>query len=447
MIKSTDEFLEIIRNSRPNGLIASLDVTSLFTNVPVEPTIAIICQSVYNHPELPPPDISQENLKHLLRCCTKEAPFRHIDNNIYIQKDGVAMGSPLSCTFANYYMCHIENEVLASLNEDKPTTYCRYVDDIFVVVRNEEHLNLIKQKLELASVLEFTTKISINNKIPFLDVSIDGSTGAYRTSIYKKKTDSGKVLNGSSECPERYKTGMIRTLIQRSYKISSDWTLFEQDIKRLKQTLVNNGYSNSMFDQICNKFLENVNNTSTQIIQDNSEVHTIFYKNQMSNAYKTDEKVLKAILKNNIKCTNDSDKLKVVIYYKNKKTSSLVMRNNLNPVNDDLKQSNVIYEYTCKNGDCGLQSSISSYIGETVTTLSRRLTMHLQSGTIKEHTRDEHGINLKREDLVNNTKILKKENDNNRLHILEAILIRKKKPVINIQNTGNIRILKLFAMV
>ena len=71
--------------------------------------------------------------------------------------------------------------------------------------------------------------------------------------------------------------------------------------------------------------------------------------------------------------------------------------------------------------------------------------MHLQSGAIQEHTRDKHNINLSRENLVKNMKIIRKENDINRLHIYEALLIRKTKPAINNQNTGTIRILKLFS--
>ena len=54
-INSTDDFLQIIRATNPQGIIASLDVESLFTNVPVLPTIEIICNAAYNHASIPPP--------------------------------------------------------------------------------------------------------------------------------------------------------------------------------------------------------------------------------------------------------------------------------------------------------------------------------------------------------------------------------------------------------
>ena len=52
-----------------------LDVESLFTNVPINDTIEIIIQNVYNYPTLAAPKISQNILKLLLELCTKELPF------------------------------------------------------------------------------------------------------------------------------------------------------------------------------------------------------------------------------------------------------------------------------------------------------------------------------------------------------------------------------------
>ena len=57
--------------------------------------------------------------------------------------------------------------------------------------------------------------------------------------------------------------------------------------------------------------------------------------------------------------------------------------------------------------------------------------MHLASGGLKQHTTDAHKTILNRETIVNNTKILRIENDSYRLSILEALLIRRVQPSIN----------------
>ena len=127
MLKSREELLGILHSNTPQGQIASLDVTSLFTNVPVEDTIEIILDKVYNSPDMNPPSIPKEQMEKLLKLCTTKCPFYGPCSKIYIQKDGVSMGSCLGPTFANFYMANLENKVLKG-NNHSPEIYTRYVD-------------------------------------------------------------------------------------------------------------------------------------------------------------------------------------------------------------------------------------------------------------------------------------------------------------------------------
>ena len=351
------------------------------------------------------------------------------------------MGSPLGVTFANYYMCNLENKVMKD-NSLKPTICTRYVDDCFVVVRDENHLRTLKNEMERQSSLKFTYELSINKILPFLDVKVEGTEDGFSTSVFRKPTSSGSYLNAKSECPERYKDGMIHGLILRTHKISSTWSSFHQELNTLKQTLVNNGYENRRIDLVIQNFLNK--QMEKQTVENNTvNTHRVFYKNQMHSNYATDESVLKKIIKNNVKCVDQKSFLKLIIYYKNIRTSSLVMKNNPQ-VNAPLQKTNVIYEYDCTLGDCELQKN-HKYIGETVTTLSRRLTMHLASGGPYIHTKQDHKTLLTRKMLVENTKILAHITDYNRLMIRESLLIKQEKPSINNQATGVARTLQLFS--
>ena len=118
------------------------------------------------------------------------------------------------------------------------------------------------------------------------------------------------------------------------------------------------------------------------------------------------------------------------------------MKNNLTSTTDILKQTNVVYLYKCNIGDCALQTV--NYIGETTTTLSKRISGHLQSGAPRQHTLTEHNTDLSRTQMVQNTKILYHVPDFHRLTIMEALLIRQNKPIINQQDTGVICTLRLF---
>ena len=105
MIASSDELLVHLKGLTLTGAekMVSLDVESLFTNVPTEETIEIIINAVYNHPTLPPPPLKTDTMRKLPQVCTSETPF-HFCGKTYVQIDGKSMGSPLGPTFADFYM-------------------------------------------------------------------------------------------------------------------------------------------------------------------------------------------------------------------------------------------------------------------------------------------------------------------------------------------------------
>ena len=105
----------------------------------------------------PPPPLQREDLKILLLLCTS-CPFTNIDGRMYIQKDGVSMGSPLGVLFANFYMSHVENIVFVKKPNLKPNIFCRYVDDYFLLLNSPETLNQIIKAFKEESVLNFHPK-------------------------------------------------------------------------------------------------------------------------------------------------------------------------------------------------------------------------------------------------------------------------------------------------
>ena len=194
--------------------MASLDVENLFTNVPVDDTIDIIIDYMYNKPQNASPPISKESLTELLKICTTEVPFRSTSGEIYLQKDGVSMGGPLSPLFANFYMAHLENCVLPKISKP-PLVYTRYVDDIFLLVDDMSTVEKIKSEFERTSVLKFTYEWEAKSSISFLDVRVIREGPNVKTTVFVKPTNSGECINFRSIAPNRYKVGVIRTLLHR----------------------------------------------------------------------------------------------------------------------------------------------------------------------------------------------------------------------------------------
>ena len=82
--------------------MASFDVKSLYTNVPLETTIDIILRRIYTNHELTT-SLTKKEMKELLLLCTKNLNFT-FSGQIFIQVDGVAMGSPLAPLLADIFI-------------------------------------------------------------------------------------------------------------------------------------------------------------------------------------------------------------------------------------------------------------------------------------------------------------------------------------------------------
>ena len=85
--------------------MGSVDVDSLFTNIPLAETIDICTDTLFENMEKV--GLSKIEFKELLSLATKESYFI-FNGQLYKQVDGVAMGSPLGPTLANAFLVHFE---------------------------------------------------------------------------------------------------------------------------------------------------------------------------------------------------------------------------------------------------------------------------------------------------------------------------------------------------
>ena len=106
----------------------SFDVVSLFTSVPLDFTIDLILKKVYDE-RLITTKLEREELKKLLELCTKEMHFQ-FNGKLYIQIDGVAMGSPLGPVLANIFMVELERSLVPMMQEEIALWF-RHVDDTY----------------------------------------------------------------------------------------------------------------------------------------------------------------------------------------------------------------------------------------------------------------------------------------------------------------------------
>ena len=80
-------------------------------------------------------------MKNLLLLCTKNVRFT-FENNIYQQKDDVAMGSPLGPVLAGILMVHLKRTLMPK-PEKLMKPWKRYVDDTITYIKPDFIMDVI----------------------------------------------------------------------------------------------------------------------------------------------------------------------------------------------------------------------------------------------------------------------------------------------------------------
>ena len=145
--------------------LISFDIVGLFTNVPVEESIMLAAETLYNGKfELPPND--KETFIQLCRLSLTNVIMLTTDR-IYVQKEGLAMGSPASPLLANLWLHQFE-----SVFKDRGLTFFRRnVDDILCAIKKIEPDSIQREINALRKNLEFTYELESDmGQIPFLDM-------------------------------------------------------------------------------------------------------------------------------------------------------------------------------------------------------------------------------------------------------------------------------------
>ena len=118
--------------------MASFDVTSLFTNIPLQATVEIILNKIFYDDSVLFHGFNKIQFKKLLEIAVQDTHFL-FNGDIYKQVDGVSMGSPLGPIMANIFMCFLEEQMLEGcLLAYRPLFYRRYVDDTFTIFRSRD---------------------------------------------------------------------------------------------------------------------------------------------------------------------------------------------------------------------------------------------------------------------------------------------------------------------
>ena len=183
-VKNSRYFTELIGSMHVESdeILVSFDVSSLFTNIPVDEAISVIRRKLEEDGTLGDRTfLSPERIAELLGMCLKSTYFSY-GGSFYEQKEGAVMGSPVSAVVANLYMEFFE-ELALETAPTRPRLWKRYVDDTFCILRKGSTEELLHHLNRVRPTIKFTVEQEEDGTLPFLDTLpwTSLSTGSPRT--------------------------------------------------------------------------------------------------------------------------------------------------------------------------------------------------------------------------------------------------------------------------
>ena len=408
--------------------MASFDITSLFTNIPVDETIQIISNLLFANCMLFH-GFDRLSFNNLLSLAVKNCHFT-FNGQIYQQIDGVAMGSPLGPLFANIFLSYHEKLWLHNCPAAfKPLLYRRYVDACFLLFNSLDHVPYFLNSLNQQHTnISFTSELEKDGKLPFLDIEITRSNGKFSTSVYRKPTFTGLFTNFHSFIPFTYKRSLISCLLHRIFNLCSSYENFHVQIETMRKLFSLNGYPLSLFDNITRRFLKNTFDPAPLIHTVPKKIvyfclpftgtHSLLIRTQIARL-----------------CSAAYPHLDIRFVFRS--TSRLSSFFQFKDKVPKFLRSGVVYLFKCR-------CCSASYVGQTTRHLHTRVSEHLGISP-KTGKRLSSPVPSSISSHLNTTahfadfddfKILSSSSNTNELMIHESLLISKLKPSLNVQGSS-----------
>nr|VZI32915.1 unnamed protein product [Spirometra erinaceieuropaei] len=195
----------------PIEVMVSFNVVSLFTSTPKELAMEVISDPLKRKYDEEGNPFKRKHVMEILDYCLRT--YFTFNGQIYEQLQGTPMGSPISGYLAEAVMQELEARIFLS---HKPKFWMRYVDDTFVILRRDAKDNFKRELNSVFPQIQFTMEEEEDGVLPFLDVQVTRQEdGTLQTGVFRKATNTEKILHYNSNHLLSHKRSCVRTLFRR----------------------------------------------------------------------------------------------------------------------------------------------------------------------------------------------------------------------------------------
>ncbi|XP_023217346.1 uncharacterized protein LOC111619759 [Centruroides sculpturatus] len=175
------------------------------------------------------------------------------NQKVYLQKQGVPMGSPLSAVLAKLIMRDMEQKTFnAQLSICYPSLYLHYVDDILLIWENseEEFIQFMQQLSSIYSTIKFTWEKEWDQSITFLDTK---SLEELQFTVHHKSSMIPYIIPADAFQPSQYVSATIATLIRRALLLPSSQALIKVELEIVRTAVYHAGFTGAKFMHVQRK--------------------------------------------------------------------------------------------------------------------------------------------------------------------------------------------------
>ena len=167
------------------------------------------------------------------------------------------MGSPLSPLLAEIFMDNLEQTLLTHKLNKYIQYYYRYVDDIIICWTGTQRqlTQFLYYANSIHNNINFTLEIETDNKLNFLDLTIERLNNRHCFSVFRKPTFTDTIINRKSHHPWSHKLAAFHSMIHRAVSLPLNKTNFHKEIKQIKKIAINNDYETKLIDGLLKKKL------------------------------------------------------------------------------------------------------------------------------------------------------------------------------------------------
>jgi hypothetical protein len=389
--------------------MVSFDVCALFPSIPENEAVVLLKEWVCDQ------DISNKDAEIIYELIdiVVTQKFFQFDDLIYQQLDGVEIGGKLSPIVAEIFMSR--NEIKILKDPEMPKKYCRFVDDVFAVIKRGGMNEVLTKLNEMHPKIKFTCEREENGKLPFLDLVIGRNNRKFSFEVYHKPCDLNLCTPADSHSPTVYKLAVFESNFHRLFNLPLSDEGFLKEKERIYDMAEVNGYKRDTIEKIEMKHKRKLENAKLTTLAREDKKNDPSSRLMMLNFHPPFTDAISKVAK----------KHGINAVYKSSGTLSDILVNLKDKRKNEMKSG--IYEIGCVDCD-------STYIGQSKRRVQERWKEHDAAIRLKQPQKSavaEHMIECGHS--VGEKKLLKEVTSPVELNAWESFYISNNYNLLNLE--------------